>query len=168
MSDFIQIAPEEWKANSFQAIGKDWMLITAKKENAVNTMTAAWGGTGVMWGKNVVFVVIRPQRYTKEFVDSGDRFTLSFMGNEYKKVTAYLGSVSGRDEDKIAKSELTIKEIDQVPYFEEAYTVMKCKKLYRQELTEECFFEEENSEQWYPDKDYHIMYIAEIETVLVK
>jgi len=168
MSDFVQITPEEWKVNPFKSIGKDWMLITAKKEDKVNTMTAAWGGLGVMWGKNVAYVVIRPQRYTKEFVDAGETFTLSFMSDVNRKETAYLGKVSGRDENKIEKSGLTVKEIDGTPYFEEAKTVLKCKKLYRQEMNAECFLGADEDEKWYPDKDYHFMYIAEIETVLVK
>ena len=72
-----QIKTEELTINPFQMIGKDWLLITAKKGDKVNTMTASWGGVGVMWGKPVAYLVIRDSRYTKEFVDAGDRLSVS-------------------------------------------------------------------------------------------
>ena len=72
---FKEIAPEELMLNPFTKIGKEWMLITAgAMAEHCNTMTASWGAMGVMWGKNVVSVYIRPQRYTKEFVDAEERF----------------------------------------------------------------------------------------------
>ena len=80
----------------FAELGRDWALITAQKDGKVNTMTAAWGGIGVMWGKDVAFVVVRPTRYTKEFLDAGDTFSLSFLPAEHKKTLSYFGSVSGR------------------------------------------------------------------------
>ena len=100
--NFIEITPYDIKNNTFTCIGKDGCLITAKKDNNINTMTAAWGGFGVMWNKNVVYIAIRPQRYTKEFVDNSDYFSLTFFDKEYKDKLMYLGTVSGRDEDKIS------------------------------------------------------------------
>ncbi|MES9144000.1 hypothetical protein ABEP44_12785, partial [Cutibacterium acnes] len=63
MKNFIEIKPEELNQSPFKLIGSDWTLITAEKEGKANTMTASWGGLGVMWGKNVAYIVIRPQRY---------------------------------------------------------------------------------------------------------
>lgn len=77
--------------NPFQRIGQDWMLISAEREGKVNTMTASWGMMGVFWGKNVVTVGIRPQRFTKEFVDAGEFFTLTFFDGERKEEMGYLG-----------------------------------------------------------------------------
>lgn len=168
MSDFKEIQPEGFEQSPFKMIGKDWMLVTAEKEGKVNTMTASWGGMGIMWGKNVVYVVLRPQRYTKEFVDYGDTFSLSFFDGQYKKQLGYLGSVSGRDEDKIQKSELTVLQPGDTPYFAEASTVILCKKLFAQELRPESFIATELDEKWYPGKDYHTLYIAEVERILVK
>ena len=73
MAQYKEIKPEELSGNPFRLIGKDWMLVTAKKDNTINTMTASWGGMGVMWNKNVAVTVLRPQRYTKEFIDTSDR-----------------------------------------------------------------------------------------------
>ena len=140
---FKEIKPEELQKNPFQMIGKEWLLVTAEKDGKANTMTASWGGVGVMWGRNVAFIVIR-------------------------KTLSYLGSVSGRDEDKIAKSGLTVAHTDDVPYFAEANTVITGKKLYAQEYRPECFIDSSLNEKWYPQKDYHTMYILEIEKILVR
>lgn len=168
MSHWRKIEPEELSKNPFHLIGKEWMLITAEKDGKVNTMTASWGGVGVMWGKNVAYVVIRPQRYTKEFVDKAGGFSLTFFDESYKKQLGYLGSVSGREEDKIKKAELTIDYKDAIPYFTEANLVMLCKKLFVQPLQETSFLEKELIEKWYPQKDYHTLYIVEITDILQK
>ena len=160
---FQEINVKELQKNPFVMIGDEWMLITAQKGDQVNTMTASWGGVGIMWGKTVATAYIRPQRHTKTFVDSGEYFTLSFFGGEQKKAMGYLGSVSGKDEpDKIDKTDLHVTEIDGQPTFEEAKLVLVCKKLYAQEMKEECFIGTEEIEKWYPNKDYHTMYMAEI------
>ncbi len=156
------------EANPFELIGRDWMLVTAKKQNQINTMTASWGGLGVMWGKNVAYVVIRPQRYTKEFVDGAEAFSLTFFEEAFKQKLSYLGTVSGREEDKIQKSGLTVAMHEQIPYFDEGKLVLFCKKLYAQPMGEAYFLDKQSQQQWYPQKDYHTLYIAEIIHILQK
>ena len=89
---FKEVKAEELQFNPFTKIGKEWMLITAGTEEKYNTMTASWGGVGVIWGKDVVTAYIRPQRYTKEFVDANDTFTISFFPEGYKKALSLCGS----------------------------------------------------------------------------
>ena len=164
---FKEIKTTELKENVFDAIGKQWLLVTAAKEDdSCNTMTASWGGLGVMWGKDVAYVVIRPQRYTKEFNDASGTLSLSILPESYRKTYSYLGTVSGRDEDKIAKSGLTVALEDGTPYFEEANYVMICEKLFAQDYTPESFLDKTILEKWYPDEDYHTLYICEIKKVL--
>ena len=108
--EYRKIEPAAITGNPFELIGKEWALVSAQKAGGtVNTMTVSWGSMGVLWGKNVVQIFLRPQRYTKEFVDEAGRFTLSFYGEGAKKELGYLGKVSGRDEDKIAKVGYTVK-----------------------------------------------------------
>lgn len=166
MDHFKEISPEQLRKNTFQMIGKDWMLITAGNENKINTMTASWGGLGIMYGKEVAYIVIRPQRYTREFVDQEATFSLSFLDKSYRKTLNYLGSVSGRDEDKIKKSGLTVEWLDSTPCFEEASFILECKKLYRQPLNTDCLLDEKLNKTWYRNNDTHILYIAEITKVL--
>ena len=168
MSNFIEIQPENFDQSPFKLIGKDWMLVTAEYSEKVNTMTASWGGFGVMWFKNVAYIVIRPQRYTKEFIDNSDNFSLTFFDESFKKYLNYLGTVSGRDEDKIKKLNLTVSYIDKTPDFEEANMVILCKKLYAQEFNPECFIDKKLNEKCYPNKDHHTLYIAEVTKILIK
>lgn len=163
-----EISHDHFNENSFNMIGKDWLLITAEKDGRVNTMTASWGGLGIMWNKKVAYIFIRPQRYTKEFVDSADRLSISVLPNSYRRELGYLGRVSGRDEDKISNANLTVKQYEDVPYFDEARLTLICKKLYAQALKEECFIDKGIIDQWYPERDYHIMYVVEIEKILEK
>lgn len=168
MSNFQMIQPAELKDNPFELMGHDWALLTAQRGDQVNTMTISWGLMGVMWGQSVVMVVVRPQRYTKEFIDASDTFSLSFFEDSYRKELAYLGKVSGRDEDKISKSGLTIAHEKQTPYFDEAKLVIVARKLYRQPMDASFFLDADSDKKWYPEKDYHSMYIAEIQEILKK
>ena len=166
MTKFKEIRPEEFTYSPFELIGKDWMLITAKKDGKVNTMTASWGGLGVMWNKNVAYIVIRPQRYTKEFVDSSDSFSLTFFDESFRNTLSYLGTKSGRNEDKIKKSNLTVVYDNDTPYFEEANISIFCKKLFAQEYKPESFIDQELNEKYYPESDHHTLYIGEITKIL--
>ncbi|MBP2033608.1 flavin reductase (DIM6/NTAB) family NADH-FMN oxidoreductase RutF [Clostridium algifaecis] len=168
MNNFKEIKPEELDKSTFKLIGKDWMLITAEDNNKVNTMTASWGGFGVMFDKNVAYIVIRPQRYTRKFVDNSDTFSLTFLDKTFKKQLAYIGTVSGRDEDKISKANLTIQHENNTPYFKEGNMVIICKKIYAQDFKPECFIASDLEQKIYPEKDYHRLYIAEIEKILVR
>ena len=165
---FKEIAPENFQESVFKMVGRDWLLVTGTVDGKSNAMTASWGGMGIMWGKPVAFLVIRPQRYTKEFVDKSDRLAISVLGEDKRSLMNYFGTVSGRDEDKIAKAGLTKIEDSGQVYFQEARTAMICRKLYVQEMQEGCFADAASNEKWYPNKDYHFMYIVEIEKLLIK
>jgi flavin reductase (DIM6/NTAB) family NADH-FMN oxidoreductase RutF len=160
--NFKEVSPEKVRKNPFQLIGKEWGLITAGNKDKVNAMTVSWGGLGVMYGKNVAFLTIRPQRYTKEFLDNEETFSLSFYDKGYRPALDYLGSVTGRLEDKISNSGLTVVYDDNTPYFSEANLVFICKKLYVQTMDGNCIIDKNLASTWYPNNDYHILYIAEI------
>lgn len=164
---FKEVKLEQLEFNPFTKIGSEWMLITAGDETGYNTMTASWGGMGVMWGKNVVTTYIRPQRYTKKFVDENDIFTVSFYNPEYRKALNICGTLSGRDCDKVAEAGLTPLFIDGTTAFEEANMIFVCRKLYCDSMPAENFLDKENDQKWYPNKDYHTMYVSEIVKVLV-
>lgn len=166
-----EINYKDMNFNPFTLIGGEWMLVTAGNEQkGCNTMTASWGHLGCLWGNNdpTAVIYLRPSRYTKIFVDAEDRFTLCVMDRSFKKQMAYLGSVSGRDEDKIAKAGLTPVYADGTTYFAEAKLVLICKKLYHGELKEEGFVYQETIDKNYPLRDYHTMYVGKIEKVLVR
>ena len=165
---FKEIKPEELNFNPFTRIGSDWMLLTAGTEDKFNTMTASWGGAGVFWGKPAVTCYIRPQRYTKEFLDREEYFTLTFFDEEYRKALSLCGSKSGRDVDKIKECGFTVKAGEgDAPYIAEAELVLVCRKLYWQDM-DPSHFVDGQIEQHYPQKDYHRMYIGEIVEALAE
>lgn len=167
-----EITAKELKINPITAISEEWMLITAGDEKGCNTMTASWGHIGSIWGRSsfgmgTAVCYVRPQRYTKEFMDREEYYTLCFFPAEYKDKLGYLGSHSGRDEDKIAKAGLTPVYEKGCTYFAEADLVLVCRKLYRAPLIEEGFVDKSVIEDHYQAKDFHDMYIGEIVKILV-
>lgn len=164
---FKEVAIASVELNPFEKFGSEWALVTAGDEQGFNTMTIGWGALGVVWGKNAMTVYIRPQRYTKQFVDAADRFTVSFFPPSYRRALGLLGSRSGRDGDKVAEAGLNPAYLDGTTSFEEASLVFVCRKLYAAELEHECFTDAAVDEKVYPERDYHTMYIGEIEHVYV-
>ena len=164
---FREITVENLKDNPFTLINKDWMLITAGNAQSHNTMTASWGGVGELWGKYVSTIYIRPQRYTLEFVEREEYYSLCFFGPEYRQALSLCGSKSGRDVDKDAATGLTPCFDQAAPYYEQARLVFLCRKLYRQDMEESAFLDKGLLEKWY-DNDLHRMFIGEIVKVLEK
>lgn len=170
---FEEIRPTEWQGNVFSRIGTDWMLVTSAGEDGVpNTMTASWGGAGILWNKPVAFVFLRPQRYTTGLVDASGKLSLSFFADGgvtagQRQALRYCGSHSGRDGDKFAPSGLTPAVRDGIPFVAEADSVLFCRVLYRSELCEAAFLDRELLGN-YEKQDYHIVYICEITKVLGK
>jgi flavin reductase (DIM6/NTAB) family NADH-FMN oxidoreductase RutF len=165
---FRKIDAKEIQGNLFQMIGSDWMLITAGSLEKHNTMTASWGGAGVLWNKNVTFSFVRPQRYTREFMDAGDVYTLSFYGPAYRNALTLCGTKSGRDVDKVKETGLTPAEAKSgAVYYKEASLVIVCKKIYTQDIDPAGFLVPEVSKN-YENHDYHKMYIGEILEVHIK
>lgn len=162
MHTFQKVEIQDMEINPFKMIGRDWMLVTAGNKEKVNTMTASWGGVGVMWGKNVAYVVIRDSRFTKEFIDREGTFSLSFPEEKYRKEMKFLGAVSGRDEDKIKEAKIHVNYHEGVPYIDEGSMVMICKVLSQTPIKKEDFCDKSIDETWYASGDYHNMYIAEI------
>jgi len=165
---FKKVDPKDLEFNVFSAIADQWMLITAGTAERCNTMTASWGGLGILWNKPMAIAYIRPQRYTKQFVDEQEYFTLTFFPEQYRKALGICGTKSGRDMDKVKECNLTVKTAEcGAPYFEEAELVLVCRKRYCQEMDANQM-PEDIKEKWYPNKDYHVMYISEIVEALQK
>jgi flavin reductase (DIM6/NTAB) family NADH-FMN oxidoreductase RutF len=154
--------------NVFSLIDKDWMLITAGVKNSFNTMTASWGGLGILWNRPVAFSFVRPTRHTYGFMEKNDGYTLSFYSQEYRKALELCGSKSGRDIDKVKEAGLTpLTGQTGAIYFEQARLVLECRKIYFQDIEPQKFLDTEIIKN-YPLKDYHRMYVGEIVNCLIK
>lgn len=168
-----EISVSELSFNPMTMIAKEWMLVTAGNETrGYNTMTASWGHLGSIWGHGgglpTAVIYLRPQRYTKEFVDGSSHLSLCVLEDGLRKELNYLGTVSGRDEPKIEKAGLTVCHEDGVPYFDQSRIVLVCRKLFAQQLDPKCFVDTTIEPKIYPNKDYHYMYVCEVEKVLVR
>lgn len=167
MHAFQPFPVDELEFNPFKAIGKDWALVSAGSKQKANTMTIGWGGVGVLWGKNVAFIFVRDSRYTKELIDEGDFFSVSFMDKAYKDALNFCGSHSGRDMDKAAKAGLTWNYKHSIPFIDESNLVLLCQKLSAIKMTDDTFLSPDIA-KWYTDGDMHTMYVGEIIEVLAR
>lgn len=163
---FKEVNIKDLDENFIKLVSDEWMLVAAGNEDNYNMMTASWGYFGEMWGKDTAVTVIRPQRYTKEFIDNEEYFSLSFYGDN-KDIHKICGKKSGRDTDKAKESGLTPVFNNNTVYFEQARLVVICKKIYCQKIEPECFVDKSIIDKWYDD-DFHYAYVGEIEKVLIK
>lgn len=161
-----KIKLEGLELNPFEVIKNDHFLITAGDGSRFNTMTAGWGGFGVLWGKPVVFIFVRESRYTLEFLDKSKSFSLSFFPPEYSKALEYCGSHSGRYEDKVKNAYLTPVEVDDTVSFDEANLILTCNKIGKTFLDKSTILDP-SCLSHYPHDDYHYMYIGEVKGVYI-
>ena len=146
---------------AFRVYDKEWALVTAGNMGNFNTMTISWGGLGTIWNKPVATVYVKPIRHTHSFLDSNEYFTVSFYGEEYRKDLAVLGTLSGRDGDKVAKTSLTPVSVGNSISFKEAKITLLCKKIYRQDLITDTM-PQEAIDKYYIDEAPHTMFIGEV------
>ncbi|HUT81706.1 MAG TPA: flavin reductase [Candidatus Bathyarchaeia archaeon] len=164
---FTESHPREIPDNVIKLIGREWMLITSGSKDNYNMMTASWGGLGILWYKPVCFIFVRPSRYTYQFLEKNDYFSIGFFTNEYKSMLDFCGSKSGREINKMKEVNLTPIEDSNTLYFQESRMVFICKKLYMHDIKNENFLSEIR-EDIYKDDNYHRMYVCEIAKCLVK
>lgn len=166
---FKEISIKELQDNVVKLIGDDWMLITAGSIDSCNMMTASWGGVGYLWNMPVVFTFVRPQRYTFQFTEKEEYFTLTFFAEKDREILNFCGSNSGRDVNKIEKTGLIplTTDLGNV-YFEQARIVIECQKVYSDFIDPQGFTDDTIRDSMYPKKDFHKMYIGKILKVLVR
>ncbi len=163
---FKQIKPSEITdyKNAIDLFGQGAVTMV-KKGDTANPMTIAWGSLGVLWRKPCMSVYVHKTRYSKGLFDQADRFAVCFFGKEHDESLSYFGSASGREEDKAAKSGLTLKEEDGYFYFEEAELVVFCRKMGQTDF-DLAHIEPAPIRAWYEKAGVHSIYCGEIVKVL--
>ena len=150
--------------SAFTCFDRDWALVTAGTPDGFNTMTISWGGMGTIWSMPVVTVYVKPIRYTHEFLERFDFFTVSFYPEKYRKDLEILGSKSGRDGDKVALTSLTPVPFGESVTFAEAEQSILCRKIYRQDLDINAI-PKEKIQKYYLTEAPHTMYIGKVEEI---
>ncbi|MGM9680434.1 MAG: flavin reductase family protein [Eubacteriales bacterium] len=171
MNLFHEIKPTEMTANAFEEIGSRWLMIGCRDsaQNRINLMTASWGAVGVLWGKPVCILFVRKSRHTHKLIGEGRKIGVSIFGEEYREQLKLCGKLSGRDTDKVSLCGFTpLFEDEGAVCFEQAERVLCLKKLYEDEIRPEAFVDPSLVDKWYSDRDFHTMYVCEIEKILEK
>jgi len=174
MKEWKTVKAEELTGNPFVRLGRDWMLLTAGTLGNWNTMTAAWGGLGVLWNWNVVYAFVRPTRHTYKFMEENDYFTAGFFPDQYKEALNFCGTHSGKNVDKAEATGLVPEEFTaedeeirgSVVGFSQADTVLVCKKVYFQDLEPGNFLSKQIESHY--SHDYHRMYVGKILTCKIR
>lgn len=163
LEEFTPLNPLDLNLKVFNLIDNQWMLISAGNMDKMNTMTASWGTLGILWNKPIAIVFIRPQRYTYEFVEQNNLFSLTFFNEEHRDALEFCGTKSGRDYNKPEETGLSlIPTPNGTVAFKEAELILECKKLYFGDIKEMNFIDPSIVTRNYPNKDFHRFYIGEI------
>ncbi len=145
---------------------KTGALLLAGDEKQSNALCINNISIGHMWDRNIVTTALKPLRYTKEFVDLNETFSINFFSKEYNQDLEYFGTMSGRDSNKMLRSDLERSMYRGTPFFTQAETVLICRKLFAEEIKETSFADKSLLYQYYIFKDYHTIYISEIKNIL--
>jgi len=162
-----EITTKEYQDNLFEVMKSQWALLTAGTMDKYNTMTIGWLTAGIIWGKDVVTCYVRPSRYTYQFIEDNDFFTISFYDPRYRSNLSHLGTHSGREADKVKFVDFHPIELDHTISFEEARMTIVCKKIYDQQM-DEGKMQTFGIERYYSHGDYHRFYIGEIIKIYVE
>ena len=154
-----------FETDIFNVFDKKWALLTAGNKESFNTMTVSWGGMGTIWSKPVATVYVKPIRYTWQYMEKYDFFTVSFFPEEYRNDLMIMGSKSGRDGDKTALTRLTPAALEHGVAFAQAETTLVCRKIYWQDLIR-ANMPPEVAERIYTPEEPHRMYIGEVVEIL--
>lgn len=152
---------DELNVNVFELFSKDWALLTAGSIGDYNAMTIGWGQLGTLWNKSVVTVFVKPVRYTHDFMEANEYFTVGFYPQEYRRDLMILGSQSGRDGDKVALTHLTPRAVEHGVTFAQAELTLICKKIYRHDM-ELANIPADAAKAYYAEEAPHTIYIGEV------
>ena len=167
--DWQEIKAKDIEGNPVRMFADEWFELAAGKEGDMNLMTIAWGTLGELWNRPVVTVYVSTSRYTYEFMEKNDYFTITHFPAAMRDKLQYLGTASGRDEDKVKGADLTV-EFTKLgnPIFAEADLAIECKKIYAEQFKADLLPVEQR--QWYDDRGIglHVVYVGEIVNVWKK
>lgn len=129
----------ELEQNFTTLIGKGALLSVVTPDGVTNTMTVSWGSAGVLWGKEICTVFVRPERYTYGLLEKTDKMTLSFFGDEKKHALSICGTKSGADVDKFALCELSYSCENGFVIIDDAKITLRLKVLYTFDMEKDGF-----------------------------
>ncbi len=139
------------------------LMVTADADGTPNVMTIGWAQLGIVWGKPIMSVFVRPSRHTYDRVDSTEDFTVNVAPTGMEDTVRHCGTVSGRDEDKFASRGLTVVPSKQVvsPVIDECVLHYECRVAHKNDL-DPATLTEDIVRSAYPEGDFHRVFFGEV------
>lgn len=148
-------------------LGSEGALILVGNMEKHNNMTIGWATSGILWSKQVVISYVKPTRYTYEFCNGFDTFTICYFDNQ-KDVLKECGTKSGKNVNKDELCNLHPIILDGELAYEEASLVITCRKIYQDDFKKENFLDISIYEKRYQDDLPHRFYVGEVINVYQK
>lgn len=172
--NFVSISPKDIKENPIKLFGDDWAVVAAGTKDDFNELTVSWGALGDAWWDNmpIAIIFVSATRYTHKYLEENDTFSINVFPSQYRRALAYIGSHSGKNEDKVAATGLKVDFSESgTPVFPEARLIIECRKVYSHDLDRSKFTESLMGN--YAQKKFqgvvpHTVYFGEIINCLVK
>lgn len=139
------------------------LLASTKRSGVSNVMTIGWGTVGIIWGRPTFVVLVRPSRYTYEFIEDSGLFTVNVPTEEMRRWVSVCGTRSGRHLDKLAAYNMTTSPgqmVDAVT-IDAAPMVYECKVVHSNDVVPANLNSEVEARS-YGGHDYHRVYFGEI------
>lgn len=139
------------------------LLAAGKGPGAANVMTIGWGTLGIVWGKPIFAVLVRPSRYTYRFIEDSQAFTVNVPTEQMRDWVALCGTRSGRDLDKFAAGSMSVTAAQTIP----GITIDACPMVYECRVAHyndvvPAHLAREIEDKAYRGKDYHRIYFGEV------
>jgi flavin reductase (DIM6/NTAB) family NADH-FMN oxidoreductase RutF len=139
------------------------LLVSVDEKGKPNAMAIGWGTIGFVWRMPVFVVLVRPSRYTYGLIEKAGDFTVNIPGPDLKEIVESCGSVSGRSEDKFAKTGLVPLPSTEVksPIIKQCIINYECKVVHKNDVIQNIL-SREIIESCYPKGDFHRLYYGHI------
>lgn len=164
---FEKISIFDVNENAVKLFKIDNPIVVFGDINKHNGLTVAWGTLGCLWSKDIATVYVKPNRYSFEFANNCEYFSIVWFDESIRKeINRVYGSMSGKNVDKEKLCNLTPIELDNSVAYKEASLVIVCKKIYQNPLNKDNILSEEVlSKPLYQDGLFHSEYYGEIVSV---
>ncbi|MBU0637377.1 MAG: flavin reductase [Planctomycetes bacterium] len=166
----VKLNPDEWlhypalaRETYYRMTSEGILLAAQAADGRLNAMTIGWGLFGLVWGRPLFQVLVRPSRYTYQCIERTSDYTVCVLPPELTEVATYCGTMSGRDVDKLSEKDLTILPSTHITSggIAQANIVFECKVVHYNEVQAPAF-PVEIVTNYYPDGDWHRIYFGEI------
>lgn len=163
-----------WKVSSWEEVAKEvfptiqktrgLFLVTQGKARKPNVMSIGWITMGIVWGKPIAVVLVRPSRYSYHLLEEHPVFTVNLPGFSMQREVEICGTYSGRDIDKFERCGFTPQYLgaSSIPVIKECRASLICSVVQRTRV-EPTTFRESIVAEFYPRDDFHFVYFGLVE-----